>query len=141
MFSKILHVYGAVLCCFHEAVLRHLLVLLTQANPWHRCPYKERDMISAIDNNKNQYYEKVGAVQFQAQRGYSAEFQKDLQRRTEEPTSPRDAQRIERTFGSLLTYGRSNAKNADGTKDRSEFNLLHPNVKDDKRAQKFDFVA
>ena len=98
-------------------------------------------MISAIDNNKNQYYEKVGAVQFQAQRGYSAEFQKDLLKRTQDPANPRDAQRVERTFGSLLTYGRSNVKNADGTKDRSEFNLLHPNVKDETKAQKFDFVA
>lgn len=93
-------------------------------------------MISAVDNNKNQYYERVGAVSMQAQRGYPPEFIQDLQKKTE-------PQRVDKTFGSLLTYGRSNAKNANpfGQIDGKEFNLLHPDVKDETRAQKFDFIA
>ncbi len=38
-------------------------------------------MISAIDNSKNQFYERVGAVNFQASRGYSQEFMQDLQKK------------------------------------------------------------
>lgn len=93
-------------------------------------------MISAVDNNKNQYYERVGAVSMQAQRGYPPEFIQDLQKKTE-------SQRVDKTFGSLLTYGRSNAKSANpfGQVDGKEFNLLHPDVKDENRAQKFDFMA
>lgn len=93
-------------------------------------------MISAVDNNKNQYYERVGAVSMQAQRGYPPEFIQDLQKKTE-------SQRVDKTFGSLLTYGRSNAKSANpfAQVDGKEFNLLHPDVKDENRAQKFDFLA
>lgn len=93
-------------------------------------------MISAVDNNKNQYYERVGAVSMQAQRGYPPEFIQDLQKKTE-------SQRVDKTFGSLLTYGRSNAKSANpfAQVDGKEFNLLHPDVKDENRAQKFDFMA
>lgn len=93
-------------------------------------------MISAVDNNKNQYYERVGAVSLQAQRGYPPEFIQDLQKKTE-------PQRVDKTFGSLLTYGRSNAKSANpfAQIDGKEFNLLHPDVKDENRAQKFDFMA
>ncbi len=93
-------------------------------------------MISAVDNNKNQYYERVGAVSMQAQRGYPPEFLQDLQKKTE-------PQRVDKTFGSLLTYGRSNTKSANPFEqiDGKEFNLLHPDVKDENRAQKFDFIA
>lgn len=92
-------------------------------------------MISAIDNNKNQYYERVGAVNLQTQRGYPPEFLQDLQKKTDT--------RVDKTFGSLLTYGRSNTKSANpffGV-DGKEFNLSHPNVKDENTAQKFDFIA
>ena len=93
-------------------------------------------MISAVDNNKNQYYERVGAVSMQAQRSYPSEFIQDLQKKT-------DTQRVDKTFGSLLNYGRSNAKSANpfAQIDGKEFNLLHPDVKDENRAQKFDFIA
>lgn len=93
-------------------------------------------MISAIDNYKNQYYERVNAVQFQAERGYPAEFQQDLLNKTsaEFPmygtTNPAD-----RKFGSLLSYGRNNAT------QQGEFNLLHPDISGGKKAQAFDFVA
>ena len=50
-------------------------------------------MISAIDNNKNQYYERVGAVNLQTQRGYPPEFLQDLQKKTDT--------RVDKTFGSL----------------------------------------
>lgn len=93
-------------------------------------------MISAIDNNKNQYFERVSAVNFQAHRGYPPEFIQDLQKKT-------DTNRVDKTFGSLLTYGRSNTQNANpfSQVDGKEFNLLHPDVKDENRAQKFDFMA
>lgn len=94
-------------------------------------------MISAIDNNKNQYYERVGAVNLQANRGYPPEFLQDLQKKTNPDN------RIDKTFGSLLTFGRSNATNANpfAQIDGKEFNLLHPDVKDENTAQKFDFIA
>ncbi len=93
-------------------------------------------MISAVDNKTNQYYERVGAVNFQAQRGYPPEFIQDLQNKT-------GAGRVDKTFGSLLTYGRSNTQTANpfAQVDGNNFNLLHPNVKDETRAQKFDFIA
>ena len=92
-------------------------------------------MISAIDNNKNQYYERVGAINLQAQRGYPPEFLQDLQKKTDT--------RVDKTFGSLLTYGRSSTKSANpfAPADSKEFNLSHPNVKDENTAQKFDFIA
>ena len=92
-------------------------------------------MISAIDNNKNQYYERVGAVNLQAQRGYPPEFLQDLQKKTDT--------RVDKTFGSLLTYGRGNTKSVNpfATAGGKEFNLSHPNVKDENTAQKFDFIA
>ncbi|MCM1010092.1 MAG: hypothetical protein NC390_04330 [Fusobacterium sp.] len=96
-------------------------------------------MISAVDNNKNQYFERVGAVSMQAQRGYPPEFLQDLQKKTGGYATGR----VDKTFGSLLTYGRSNAKSAnpfDGIGSK-EFNLSHPNVKDENTAQKFDFIA
>ena len=102
-------------------------------------------MISAIDNHKNQYFEKVGAVQFQASRGYSAEFMQDLQKKTNEQDKfvRQDDQRVDKVFGSLLTYGRSNVKSSNPfvQTDSNEYNLLHPDVKDEHRAKKFDFVA
>lgn len=93
-------------------------------------------MISAVDNNKNQYYERVSAVSLRERRGYPPEFIQDLQKKTE-------PQRVDKTFGSLLTYGRSNARSANpfAQIDSKEFNLLHPDVKDENRAQKFDFMA
>lgn len=96
-------------------------------------------MISAVDNNKNQYYERVGAVSMQAQRGYPPEFLQDLQKKS----GGYDTKRVDKTFGSLLTYGRSNTNNANpfAQVDGKEFNLLHPDVKDENRAQKFDFMA
>lgn len=92
-------------------------------------------MISAIDNNKNQYYERVGAVNLQTQRGYPPEFLQDLQKKTDT--------RVDKTFGSLLTYGRSSTKSANpfAPADGKKFNLSHPNVKDENTAQKFDFIA
>ena len=68
-------------------------------------------MISAIDNNKNQYYERIQAV-----------------RLFEEPPA-------ERKFGALLTYGREHKV------QQGEFNLLHPDIQDGRKAQAFDFVA
>ncbi len=96
-------------------------------------------MISAIDNNKNQLYERVGAVNFQANRGYSQEFMQDLQKKYDAG----DTKRVDKTFGSLLTYGRGNVKSANpfAQNDEREFNLLHPDVRDENTAQKFDFVA
>lgn len=93
-------------------------------------------MISAVDNNKNQYYERVGAVQLQERRGYPPEFLQDLQKKTE-------TGRVDKTFGSLLTYGRGNTNSANpfAQIDGKEFNLSHPNVKDENTAQKFDFIA
>ncbi len=102
-------------------------------------------MISAIDNNKNQYYEKVGAVNFRASRGYSPEFIQELQSKTNAQDSfiRQDNQRIERTFGSLLTYGRGNSKNANpfAQNENSEYNLNHPNVKNQYQGNAFDFIA
>lgn len=102
-------------------------------------------MISAIDNNKNQYFEKVGAVNFQASRGCPPEFIQDLQRKTNEQDKfqRQDDQRVDKVFGSLLTYGKSNVKspNPFAQTDSNEYNLLHPDVKDEHRANKFDFVA
>ena len=99
-------------------------------------------MISAVDNNKNQYYEKVGAVQFQAQRGYSAAFQNDLFKRMEELSRPFDAGRVEKV--NFLTYGKGNAKNVNPFEEafqNGDYNLMHPNVKNENKAQKFDFIA
>ncbi len=102
-------------------------------------------MISAIDNNKNNYFEKVGAVNFQASRGYPPEFIQEMQKKTNgsDKFTPQEAQRVEKTLGSFLSYGKSNVKNANpfAQNDNSEFNLLHPDVKDEHRANKFDFVA
>lgn len=93
-------------------------------------------MISAIDNNKNQYYQPVDAVSMQASRGYPPEFIQTLQQKT-------GATRVDKTFGSLLTYGRTNAKSANPFEGigGKEFNLSHPNVKDENTAQKFDVIA
>lgn len=102
-------------------------------------------MISAIDNNKNQYYEKVGAVNFQASRGYPPEFIQEMQKKAnvQDTFTPQENQRVEKTFGSLLTYGRSNVKGANpfAQTENSEYNLMHPDVKDEHRANVFDFVA
>ena len=94
-------------------------------------------MISAIDNYKNQYYERVNAVQFQAERGYPPEFQQDLLNKTSAEFQMYGTERpAERKFGSLLSYGRNN----DAVKN-GKFNLLHPDISGGKEAQAFDFVA
>ena len=93
-------------------------------------------MISAIDNNKNRYYERVQAVQFQTERGYPAEFQQDLLNKTSATFGSYESERsAERKFGSLLSYGRTNTAN------QGKFSLLHPDISDGKKAQAFDFVA
>lgn len=102
-------------------------------------------MISAIDN-KNQYYERVGAVNLQANRGYPPEFYQDLMKKTnaQDSFTRQETPRVEKTFGSLLTYGRSNVKSANPfaqNADAKEFNLLHPDVKDNDRAQIMDLLA
>lgn len=93
-------------------------------------------MISAIDNYKNQYYERVNAVQFQTERGYPPQFQQDLLNKTSAVFVTHETERAaERKFGSLLSYGRTN------TAQQSEFNLLHPDISGGQKAQAFDFVA
>ena len=92
-------------------------------------------MISAVNNDTNRYYERVQAVQFRAERGYGAEFQQDLLNKTSAVFGTNEPERpAERKFGSLLSYGRN-------TIQQGEFNLLHPDISDGKKAQSFDFVA
>ena len=102
-------------------------------------------MISAIDNNKNQFYEKIGAVNFKASRGYPPEFIQEMQKKTNamDKFTPQETQRVEKTLGSFLTYGKGNVKTANpfAQNDSSEYNLLHPDVKNEHRANKFDFIA
>lgn len=93
-------------------------------------------MISAVNNDANRYYERVQAVQFQAERGFSAEFQQDLLNKTSAEFQMYGTEHLaEHKFGSLLSYGRNVAV------EHGEFNLLHPDITDDKKAQAFDFVA
>jgi len=93
-------------------------------------------MISAVNNDANRYYERVQAVQFQAERGYGTEFQQDLLNKTSSEFQMYGTERpAERKFGSLLSYGRNTST------QQGEFNLLHPDITDGKKAQAFDFVA
>lgn len=93
-------------------------------------------MISAIDNYKNQYYERVNAVQLRPDRGYSSEFQQDLLNKTSAEFQMYGTERpADRRFGSLLSYGRKDSA------QHGEFNLLHPDISGGKKAQAFDFVA
>ena len=93
-------------------------------------------MISAVDNYNNQYYERVNAVQVRAERGYPPEFQQDLLNKTQSEFQMFGTERpAERKFGSLLSYGRTNAEK------QGAFNLLHPDISGGKEAQTFDFVA
>ena len=99
-------------------------------------------MISAIDNYKNQYFERVGAVQFQTQRGYSAEFQRDLAQKIGSNGSIFDDNRIANTkFGSLLNYERTKTDEPNLFARNNIFSPLHPDVRDENRAKEFDFLA
>lgn len=105
-------------------------------------------MISAVDNNKNQYYERVQAVDFQAQRGYPPEFYQEMAKKTnvQENNFQQQTQNtrgVEKNFGSLLAYGRSNASKANpfASEDTKGFNLNHPDVRDEDRAKVMDFLA
>ncbi len=99
-------------------------------------------MISAIDNQKNQYYERVGAVQFQAQRGYPAEFQRDLAQKINASTSIFDDNRIANArFGSLLNSGRTKTDEQNLFARNNIFSPMHPDVRDENKAKVFDFLA
>lgn len=103
-------------------------------------------MISAVDNNKNQYYERVGAVNLQTSRGYPPEFYQDLMKKTnvQDTFTRQDNVPVSSNFGSLLTYGRSNTKSANPFAQNdagNEYNLMHPDVKDNNRAQIMDLLA
>lgn len=104
-------------------------------------------MISAIDNAKNQYYEKVGAVQFQTSRGYPPEFYDQMNKKIgsrSDTFERRDENKIaSQNFGSLLTYGRSNSNRANpfAQQTNDEYTPLHPNIKDENKAQVFDLLA
>lgn len=99
-------------------------------------------MISAIDNTKNQYYERVGAVQFQAQRGYSAEFQRDLAQKIGMNDSVFNENRVANArFGSLLNYGRTKTDKQEMFARNNIFSPLHPDVRDENKAKVFDFLA
>ena len=101
-------------------------------------------MISAVDNNQNKYYERVGAVNMQTSRGYPPEFYQDLMKKTntQDSFTRQDDMPVRGNFGNLLTYGRSSTKNPFAqTTDAKEFNLLHPDVRSDERAQIMDLMA
>ena len=101
-------------------------------------------MISAIDNSKNQYYEKVGAVNFQTSRGYPPEFYQQLAQKTGMNNNRAEETKINRNFGNFLAYGNKNnlrELNPFAQERNDLFSPSHPDVRSETTARVMDFMA